>query len=108
MRRRCHVLAADGRGRFEEVLVDDGENDRVIGGRAPRTAKRRLRAMVEEAVPVPVETVREGSYAGVSQDNVVNRLAAGSGIQLEQGPETRDEHWRAVAETVAAFYEGTG
>ena len=45
-------------------------------------------------------------YGGDDPCNIVNRLSAGggNGIQIEQCPEARDDHWRPIADAVAEVY----
>lgn len=80
----------------------DARNGVLVGGLAPRAEKRRLETALDDRLPVTVRAVSAGHTAGVSRDNLVNWLSGRrGGIQLEQGRETRDEHWPAVAATVA-------
>jgi phage replication-related protein YjqB (UPF0714/DUF867 family) len=78
-----------------------GDDAVIVGGRAPRELRNRLRRTLADALPVPVVVATDGPYAGVDPQNVVNRLAAEGGLQVEQPPGVRDDHADAVVDAVA-------
>ncbi|MGY2124763.1 poly-gamma-glutamate hydrolase family protein [Nocardia gipuzkoensis] len=95
-----HAVAFHG-CRSEEVL---------IGGRGDHTLKQELheaisRTLTGTAVPVRL-LAPDDRYAGSAPENLVNRLAHdGNGIQLEQGPTARRDHWATIAQAVAEVYD---
>lgn len=78
---------------FETVVSLHGLSDErvLVGGAVDGGTKRRVGDRLEAALPVSVEVVAEGAYAGVSPHNFVNWLARDGtgGIQLEQAPSVR-------------------
>jgi phage replication-related protein YjqB (UPF0714/DUF867 family) len=81
-------------------LADDGV---LVGGGIEPGVRRRVRDHLDAALPVTVETVTSGPYAGVHPENFVNWLAAGErgGLQLEQGPGVRDDASDVVTDVLA-------
>lgn len=83
----------------------------LIGGTAPMTLKEAIRAAVKEATgaaDIAVEIADPcKSFGGDDPRNIVNRLTVFSafGIQLEQSPEAREDHWREIADAVADVYD---
>ena len=83
----------------------------LIGGTAPMTLKEAIRAAVEGATSasgIAVEIARPCQrFGGDDPRNIVNRLTVFSafGIQLEQSPEARKDHWREIADAVADVYD---
>jgi phage replication-related protein YjqB (UPF0714/DUF867 family) len=80
----------------------------LIGGRGPDALKRALRDEIARAlggsgIPVVIATEREAN-GGSSPRNIVNRYCAGTGVQIEQSPRARRDHWRAIADAVARVY----
>ncbi|MFB6218464.1 MAG: poly-gamma-glutamate hydrolase family protein [Halobacteriaceae archaeon] len=78
-------------------LADGG----VLVGGADGETKGLVARRLDAALDATVETVSTGEYAGASPENVVNRLAAGGGVQLEQGPSVRADARGTVVETLA-------
>jgi phage replication-related protein YjqB (UPF0714/DUF867 family) len=123
---RWHITSADlselsfpllgrvaGRGFARAVAFhgfDDAgvEGDVLVGGSAPGPLKEAVAAAVRDvlrdglAVRVPAPGERLG---GDDPRNVVNRLAPGGGVQIEQSLRVRAGHWRAVAEAVGGVLE---
>jgi len=90
----ARVLSLHGLG-SEGVLVGGGANERL---------KCTVRDRLDAALPIDVETVSTGAYAGTNPGNFVNWLAAdGGGIQLELSARARAEESDAVCETLAAL-----
>lgn len=92
-----------GRGFDRAVAFHGWGRDGVgVGGLAPRAVRARVRDAVADALPGEVEVfLVEGSCDGSSPENVVNRLAADGGVQLEQALDVRREHGPAVVEAVS-------
>lgn len=80
----------------------------LIGGGAPTALKEEVRAALERRLAgsgVRVRIAGPGSgIGGRSPRNVVNRYCDGNGIQIEQGPAARRDHWEAVADALAEVY----
>jgi phage replication-related protein YjqB (UPF0714/DUF867 family) len=82
----------------------------LIGGRGPTALKREIGSEIERATAgsgIPVRIAKRGDPSnGNHRRNIVNRLTADgeSGIQIEQGPQARCHHWRAIADAVAEVY----
>jgi phage replication-related protein YjqB (UPF0714/DUF867 family) len=85
------------------------EPDILIGGTAPAALKEEIRCAVERATASSRIEVRiagpDERYGGDDPANIVNRLSAGgNGIQIEQSPGARSDHWRGIADAVAEVY----
>lgn len=83
-----------------------GKERVVVGGRAERGLRERLREELAARVPAPVVVSETGPYAGVDPDNVVNRAARLGGLQVEQPAEVRHEHADAVVDAVVTALDG--
>jgi phage replication-related protein YjqB (UPF0714/DUF867 family) len=46
----------------------------------------------------------EDNFNGDSPENIVNRLANGSGIQIEQALAVRERCWSEIADAVTSVY----
>lgn len=94
-----HAVSFHGMGR-EGVL---------IGGGASEDLKREIQAEILRALEgtdIPVVLAVPGDrIGGFSPRNIVNRYCEAGGVQLEQSPRVRREHWREVADAVARVYE---
>lgn len=81
----------------------------LIGGAAPATVKADIRAAIAGAVGSGIEVgiAELGDILGGDRPgNIVNRLTGGAnGIQIEQSPQARSGHWRAIADAVADVYD---
>jgi phage replication-related protein YjqB (UPF0714/DUF867 family) len=81
----------------------------LIGGTAPDPLKLEIQSALECATPSRIEVriarPNEG-FGGDDPCNIVNRLSAGggNGIQIEQCPQAREDHWRSIADAVAEVY----
>ncbi len=86
------------------------EHEILIGGTAPDALKEEIRCALQRATAASCIEVRiagpDEEFGGDDPWNIVNRLSAGgaNGIQIEQSPEAREEHWRAIADAVADVY----
>jgi phage replication-related protein YjqB (UPF0714/DUF867 family) len=84
--------------------------DIVIGGAAPYPLKQDIETAIKGAVAGLDLTVHIASpdekFGGDSLQNIVNRLTAGgaNGIQIEQSPRARSNHWQDIADAVANVY----
>ena len=81
----------------------------LIGGAAPKRVKRAVRHEISCAVSDSYEVSianRNDPYSGTSADNVVNRLAADGGVQIEQSFAARSDDWQPIADAVATAFEG--
>jgi phage replication-related protein YjqB (UPF0714/DUF867 family) len=80
----------------------------LIGGRGPADLMIALRDALTRAVKgadIPVLIAAEGeTNGGTSPRNIVNRYCSDTGIQIEQSPRARRDHWRAIADAVAQVY----
>lgn len=85
-------------------LADDGL---LVGGGMEGATKGLVRDRLDAAVAPDVQTVASGPYAGVSPENVVNWLAADGrgGLQLEQGPDVRDDEAGVVTDVLQKLVE---
>jgi phage replication-related protein YjqB (UPF0714/DUF867 family) len=97
-RRFAHAVAFHG-------FID--EPGVVIGGTATGELKEGLRQAIERVLPTMLE-VRVASpdelYGGDDPRNIVNRLSPCGGIQIEQGPTSREVHGRDIADAVADVF----
>jgi phage replication-related protein YjqB (UPF0714/DUF867 family) len=84
------------------------ENDILIGGGAGDALKQEIQTAIQSAIVGSGIDVRiatpSDNFNGDDPDNVVNRLANGNGIQIEQCREARDDHWAEIADAVASVY----
>lgn len=81
----------------------------AVGGRAPASLKRDVRDAIRSAVGGGYDVSLadgDGAYAGTAPENVVNWLADGNGVQIEQGQGVRDDHAQDVADAVAGVFDG--
>lgn len=77
---------------FATVVSLHGQagDDVLVGGGIDDAAKRDVADRLEAELPVSVEPVSEGPYAGTSEANFVNWLASdGAGLQLELSQSVR-------------------
>jgi phage replication-related protein YjqB (UPF0714/DUF867 family) len=81
------------------------EDEVLVGGGLPENTKATVRDRLDAALSVPVSVASAtGAYAGTSDANFVNWLAAnGSGLQLEQGDTARRLESDAVAATLESL-----
>jgi phage replication-related protein YjqB (UPF0714/DUF867 family) len=84
--------------------------DILIGGAAPVYLKQDIETAIKGATTGSDITVHIASpdekFGGDSLQNIVNRLTAGgaNGIQIEQSPRARSNHWQDIADAVANVY----
>ena len=84
--------------------------DILIGGAAPVYLKQDIETAIKGAIAGSDLTVHIASpdekFGGDSLKNIVNRLTAGgaNGIQIEQSPRARTNHWQDIADAVANVY----
>lgn len=99
-------LARVSEGTFEYAVAFHGSDAEgvVVGGGAPDERLVAVRDAIDEAVPASADLAEGGEYGGDSLGNVVN-WTAGTGIQLEQGPEARSDHGDAIADAVERALE---
>jgi phage replication-related protein YjqB (UPF0714/DUF867 family) len=83
----------------------------LIGGTASLEVREMVRAAIlaelsDTSIPVTVASEHD-KYNGDSPTNVVNWLTQGGsgGVQIEQGPKVRNEHWQEVAAGVMHVFE---
>lgn len=93
---------------FETVISLHGlGDDRVlVGGGIDAATKRHVSDRLEDVLTVPVKTVSEGQYAGISPDNFVNWLSADGGLQLEQSRAVRIDDDYTVVSVLETVLEG--
>jgi phage replication-related protein YjqB (UPF0714/DUF867 family) len=91
-----HGFNKTGQGIDEDVL---------IGGSIGQDVKDTIMNSIQEKVPsLKVKVVSKGEkYSGTAPSNIVNRLAKGRGLQLEQSNEARI-YWQQIADAVTAVY----
>jgi phage replication-related protein YjqB (UPF0714/DUF867 family) len=93
---------------FHGFTPKEDQEDILIGGNASATLKDSIRTKIKFAVAddfsVGIES--EGDDRGGNQpSNLVNRLAGGNGIQVEQRYEARVCCWREIARAVTRAYD---
>lgn len=101
-----------GRG-FDNAISFHGFNktrqgideDVLIGGSICQDVKDTIMNSIQDKVPsLKVKVVSKGEkYSGTAPSNIVNRLAKGRGLQLEQSNEARID-WQQIADAVTAVY----
>jgi len=84
--------------------------DILIGGAAPYSLKQEIESAIKDVMTGSDITAHIASpdekFGGDSLKNIVNRLTAGgaNGIQIEQSPRARSNHWRDIADAIADVY----
>jgi len=80
----------------------------LIGGSAPGAQKLAVKAALDAALAGAGVAVRvagaSSRHAGGSPRNIVNRLAPGGGLQIEQCMRARQSHGAVIADAVASVY----
>jgi phage replication-related protein YjqB (UPF0714/DUF867 family) len=94
---------------FDSVVSLHGlsADEVLVGGAVPESTKATVRDRLADALSVPVAVAStEGAYAGTSEANFVNWLAAGgAGLQLEQGDTARRVESAAVTATLESLLD---
>lgn len=87
-------------------------NNILIGGAASDPLKQQIKSAIKNAIVgsgISVDIASaDSAYGGDDERNIVNRLSNNNGIQIEQCYEARDpnlEHWKKIADAVAAVYQ---
>jgi phage replication-related protein YjqB (UPF0714/DUF867 family) len=84
------------------------QDDRIlIGGGADYALKNAIKTAIQQSIgnSIPVDIADASSdYNGDSPKNIVNRLANGNGIQIEQSLEARKKYGPQIAAAVADVY----
>lgn len=79
-----------------------------IGGGAPNELKQEIQTAIQAVITGSGISVSiaapSSSYGGDDPKNIVNRLATGNGIQIEQSKEARQNYWKQIAAAVASVY----
>jgi len=83
-------------------------DDRIlIGGAAPTRLRIEIRDAIRSAIndlKIPVALAMPGdANGGKDPRNIVNRYTA-AGVQIEQSPRARREHWKKIADAVAQVF----
>ena len=97
------------RGFTYAVAFHGFTQDRIlIGGSANDSLKQEIQAAIQSAlvgtgIAVDIATAAD-NFNGDNPDNIVNRLANGNGIQIEQSIRARDDHWQQIAHAAASVY----
>jgi phage replication-related protein YjqB (UPF0714/DUF867 family) len=100
-----------GRGFVHAVAFHGFSEDHVlIGGGAGDALKEEIQmaircAIAGSGIEVRVATASDNCN-GDDPDNIVNRLANGNGIQIEQSLKARDDYWQQIADAVVSVYDG--
>ncbi len=103
------LLAKVAARKFEYAVSFHGmTDDRIlIGGAAPTRLRVEIRDAIRLAIndpKLPVDLAMPGdANGGKDPKNIVNRYTT-AGVQIEQSPRARREHWREIADAVAKVY----
>ena len=103
------LLAKVASRKFEYALSFHGmTDDRIlIGGAAPTRLRTEIRDAIRLAIndpKTPVDLALPGdANGGKDPKNIVNRYTT-AGVQIEQSPRARREHWREIADAVAKVF----
>lgn len=85
--------------------------DRIlIGGGADEALKCEIKSAIQQAIvgssiEVNIATAAD-NFNGDNPNNIVNRLANGNGIQIEQSLKARKDYGQKIADAVASVYKG--
>ena len=95
-----HAVSFHG---FDDPDIVD---DVLVGGRASDALKDRIVKAIHDESGLSVTRVGSGDqFGGIEARNLVNRLAHGNGVQIEQSRDARkDNTWKKIANAVAAAY----
>ncbi len=103
-------LATVATHRYAYTIAFHGMSDPgiLIGGNAPMDLKAEIKSALEAAVKGAdiAVTIDDGGglIGGHRPNNLVNRYCNGTGVQIEQSPAARKNHWQAIADAVAGVY----
>jgi phage replication-related protein YjqB (UPF0714/DUF867 family) len=103
------LLAKVATRKFEYAVSFHGmTDDRIlIGGAAPTRLRTEIRDAIRLAINDPkvaVDLAMPGdANGGKDPKNIVNRYTT-AGVQIEQSPRARREHWREIADAVARVF----
>ncbi len=80
----------------------------LIGGGADALLKCQVKSVLDlvldgRDIPVKIATA-EDHFNGDHPHNIVNRLANGNGLQIEQSFHAREQHWQLIADAVASVF----
>ncbi|MFN8445760.1 MAG: poly-gamma-glutamate hydrolase family protein [Caldilineaceae bacterium] len=86
---------------FEEPYI-------LIGGGADAMLKCQIKSAIElvladSGIDVRIATEAD-NFNGDNPHNIVNRLAGGNGIQIEQSLAARQNHWQRIADAVTSVF----
>jgi phage replication-related protein YjqB (UPF0714/DUF867 family) len=105
-------LATVAAHRYAYTVAFHGMSDPgiLIGGNAAMDLKGEIKTAIEAAVKgadiaVTID-MGDGSIGGHKSNNLVNRYCDDTGVQIEQSPAARKNHWQAIADAVAGVYAG--
>jgi phage replication-related protein YjqB (UPF0714/DUF867 family) len=85
------------------------ENRILIGGGADEALKCEIKSAIQQAIDSSIEVniaTAADNFNGDNPNNIVNRLANGNGIQIEQSLKARKNHGHKIADAVASVYKG--
>jgi phage replication-related protein YjqB (UPF0714/DUF867 family) len=84
--------------------------DRIlIGGGANEALKCEIKSAIQQAIGSSIEVniaTAADNFNGDNPNNIVNRLANGNGIQVEQSLKARKDYGQKIADAVASVYKG--
>ena len=104
------MLARVAARKFEYAISFHGmAEDRIlIGGTAPTRLRQEIREAIRLAIDDPkmaVDLSLPGEpNGGLDPKNIVNRYASQGGVQIEQSPRARREHWKEIVDAVARVF----
>lgn len=80
----------------------------LVGGAGSTALKDEIVAAIQQAIAGSGISVRiagpDDEFGGDVANNIVNRLSAGGGIQIEQSRAARTGYWREIADAVARVF----
>lgn len=87
---------------FEEPII-------LIGGGADALLKCQIKSAIElvladSGIEVRIATEAD-KFNGDNPHNIVNRLANGNGLQIEQSLAARQNHWQRIADAVTSVFK---
>jgi phage replication-related protein YjqB (UPF0714/DUF867 family) len=84
--------------------------DRIlIGGGADEALKCEIKSAIQQAIGSSIEVniaTAADNFNGDNPHNIVNRLANGNGVQIEQSLKARKDYGQKIADAVASVYKG--
>jgi phage replication-related protein YjqB (UPF0714/DUF867 family) len=102
---RGFIYAVAFHGFSQERILIGGAASGAAGDALKQEIQKAIQSAVGSDIEVGIATAAD-NFNGDDPNNIVNRLANGNGIQIEQSMAARDNYWQQIADAVACVYDG--